>query len=82
LKSSLKNSGFVEQVDAASIGAAIGAIGGGRARTEDSIDHAVGFRIHAKIGDEIKSGAPLGVYTAATKSRRILLVRNCERRIK
>jgi pyrimidine-nucleoside phosphorylase len=56
-----QKSGFVEQVDAASIGAAVGAIGGGRMRAENSIDHAVGFRLHAKIGDEIKSGAPLGV---------------------
>jgi thymidine phosphorylase len=68
-----QNSGFIEQVDAASIGAAIGAIGGGRARTEDSIDHAVGFRIHAKIGDEIKSGAPLGVLYCRNKNQAHLI---------
>jgi pyrimidine-nucleoside phosphorylase len=68
-----QNSGFIEQVDAASIGAAIGAIGGGRARTEDSIDHAVGCRIHAKIGDEIKSGAPLGVLYCRNKNQAHLI---------
>ncbi|HEX8638166.1 MAG TPA: hypothetical protein VF692_08895, partial [Pyrinomonadaceae bacterium] len=56
-----KKSGFVEQIDAAAIGAAIGAIGGGRTRAEDRIDHAVGCRIAAKIGDAVKSGAALGV---------------------
>lgn len=53
--------GFVTSVDAAEIGFAVGAIGGGRARVEDRIDPAVGFLARAKIGDHLAEGSPLGV---------------------
>jgi thymidine phosphorylase len=33
--------------------------GGGRLRLEDRIDHAVGLRIHAKIGDQISASDPI-----------------------
>jgi pyrimidine-nucleoside phosphorylase len=53
--------GFVTRVDAAEIGFAVGAIGGGRARVEDRVDPAVGYLAQAKIGDHLKEGSPLGV---------------------
>jgi thymidine phosphorylase len=53
--------GFVETVDALAIGEAIVAIGGGRRRAEDAIDHAVGYSCEAKIGDEVRAGETLGV---------------------
>lgn len=53
--------GFMEIVDALAIGEAIVAIGGGRQRAEDAIDHAVGYSCEAKVGDEIGSGETLGI---------------------
>jgi pyrimidine-nucleoside phosphorylase len=35
------------------------ALGAGRARKSDSIDHAVGFLIHRKVGDQVARGEPL-----------------------
>jgi pyrimidine-nucleoside phosphorylase len=35
------------------------ALGAGRARKSDPIDHAVGFVIHHKVGDQVKKGDPL-----------------------
>ena len=41
------------------IGEAAVALGAGRAKKGDPIDHAVGFIIHHKVGDIIKAGEPL-----------------------
>lgn len=56
-----KENGFVSEIDALEIGNAIVRIGGGRTRTEDSIDHAVGFSCEKKIGDEVSENEPLGI---------------------
>jgi pyrimidine-nucleoside phosphorylase len=53
--------GFVASVDTAEVGHAIAAIGGGRVRIEDQIDHAVGYAAEAKIGDHVKTGETLGL---------------------
>jgi pyrimidine-nucleoside phosphorylase len=53
--------GFVTQVDAAEIGFAVAAIGGGRVRVEDEIDPAVGYLADARHGDEVREGEALGV---------------------
>jgi pyrimidine-nucleoside phosphorylase len=55
-----ETNGFVESVDALAIGEAIVAIGGGRQRAEDAVDHAVGYSCEAKIGDEVRTGDTLG----------------------
>lgn len=52
-------SGYISQVHARSIGEAAVALGAGRAHKGDPIDHAVGFVIYHKVGDEIKKGEPL-----------------------
>ncbi|CAN5675239.1 pyrimidine-nucleoside phosphorylase [soil metagenome] len=54
-------SGFVSEIDTLAIGNAIALIGGGRIKTEDSIDHAVGFACERKIGEEIKENEILGI---------------------
>ncbi|HEY0427965.1 MAG TPA: thymidine phosphorylase [Pyrinomonadaceae bacterium] len=56
-----KKSGFVAEIDTFALGEAIGAIGGGRIKAEDGIDHAVGYACRAKIGDEIKENETIGV---------------------
>lgn len=52
-------SGFISQVHARSVGEASVALGAGRAKKTDSIDHAVGFVIHKKVGDQVQEGEPL-----------------------
>ena len=52
-------SGYLEQVQARNIGEAAVALGAGRAKKGDPVDHAVGFVIHHKVGDEIEKGEPL-----------------------
>ena len=54
-------SGFVSKIDTLAIGEAVSAIGGGRTKAEDLIDHAVGYACEAKIGDEIRAGETIGI---------------------
>ncbi len=53
--------GYVSKFDALEIGNAVVAIGGGRTRAEDSVDHAVGYECLVKIGDKVERGQPLGI---------------------
>ncbi len=52
-------SGYLAQVHARTVGEAAVALGAGRARKGDPIDHAVGFVIHHKTGDPVREGEPL-----------------------
>jgi pyrimidine-nucleoside phosphorylase len=52
-------SGFISQVHARIVGEASVALGAGRAKKGDPIDHAVGFLIHKKVGDKVKAGEVL-----------------------
>lgn len=52
-------SGFISQVHARIVGEASVALGAGRAKKGDPIDHAVGFLVHHKVGDRIEEGQPL-----------------------
>jgi pyrimidine-nucleoside phosphorylase len=51
--------GYLAQIQARSVGEAAVALGAGRARKSDPIDHAVGFIIHHKVGDPVEKGGPL-----------------------
>ena len=51
--------GFISQVHARSVGEAAVALGAGRAKKGDPIDHAVGFLIRKKVGDSIQKDEPL-----------------------
>jgi pyrimidine-nucleoside phosphorylase len=51
--------GFLSKVDAESIGRAVLVLGGGRQKTDSTIDYAVGTSGLAKIGDEVKAGDTL-----------------------
>jgi pyrimidine-nucleoside phosphorylase len=62
-------SGFVIKVDTEEIGYAIAEAGGGRRRIEDRINPEVGFLADAKIGDELRSGDPIGLVFCANSSR-------------
>src|SRR5262245_58446173 len=52
-------SGFVTAIETDEIGRVVMDWGGGRRRLEDKIDHSVGLRIHARIGDRVNAGDPL-----------------------
>lgn len=52
-------SGFISQVHARIVGEAAVALGAGRAKKGDPIDHAVGFIIHKKVGDPVRAGEVL-----------------------
>lgn len=51
--------GFISQVHARIVGEASVALGAGRAKKGDPVDHAVGFVIHKKVGDKVQKGEPL-----------------------
>ncbi len=51
--------GYISQVNARGVGEASVALGAGRAKKSDSVDHAVGFIIHKKVGDQVQAGEPL-----------------------
>lgn len=52
-------SGYLTRVHARIIGEAAVALGAGRARKGDPVDHAVGFLIHRKVGDYVAQNQPL-----------------------
>ena len=52
-------SGWLSQIDARDVGEASVALGAGRAKKSDAVDHAVGFVIHHKVGDRVEAGQPL-----------------------
>ncbi|HUF38355.1 MAG TPA: thymidine phosphorylase [Anaerolineales bacterium] len=51
--------GYLERIDARTIGEAAVALGAGRAKKGDPIDLAVGFEIPHKVGDRVEKGVPL-----------------------
>lgn len=69
IKVESRRSGFVIKVDTEQIGHAIAEAGGGRVRIKDRIDPEVGFLAEVKIGDEVRSGDPVGLFFCADSSR-------------
>jgi pyrimidine-nucleoside phosphorylase len=51
--------GFVVTIRADLVGRASKALGAGRVRLEDRIDHAAGIRVHKKPGDQVAAGDPI-----------------------
>ena len=51
--------GFVMTMAAEAIGRASNALGAGRTRVGDAVDHAVGVMMLAAPGDEVRAGQPL-----------------------
>lgn len=54
-------SGFVEKIDAESVGIAAMLLGAGRRTKEDIIDHSVGITLRKKVGDQIEPGDIIAV---------------------
>ena len=62
-------SGYISQVHARLVGEAAVALGAGRAKKSDPVDHAVGFLIHKKVGDKIEVGDALFTVHANDESK-------------
>ena len=56
---SAMEAGYVRRCDARAIGVGATRLGAGRSKAEDTVDPAVGVRLHAKIGAEVRLGTPL-----------------------
>ena len=56
--------GIVQRIEPRTIGRAITALGGGRAKVEDEIDPSVGFLLHAKPGESLRAGDRLATILA------------------
>jgi len=54
-----QGSGYLSFADCAAVGRAVSALGGGRTRLEDPIDHAVGVVFTKRQGDAVAAGDPL-----------------------
>jgi pyrimidine-nucleoside phosphorylase len=61
---SADRTGFVSHVEPRAIGRGIIAMGGGRARMDDTVDPSVGFIITARPGEQVKAGEPLATVLA------------------
>lgn len=55
----LETEGRIGRMDAARIGLAAQLLGAGRAKKEDSIDHAVGLVMHKRLGDVVTTKEPV-----------------------
>jgi pyrimidine-nucleoside phosphorylase len=55
--------GFIKMFANEQIGLLLIELGGGRKTKADQIDHAVGFTMHKKIGDQVKKGEPIMTIT-------------------
>jgi thymidine phosphorylase len=60
-------SGSVAAIDTRAVGLAVVALGGGRTRPQDPVDHAVGFSDLASLSDPVDADHPLGVIHARSR---------------
>ena len=77
-----KSDGFVEAIATRDIGLAVVALGGGRTRPQDPVDHAVGLTGLLPVGAEARKGEPLAFVHARTQDAAeaaIISVGNCYR---
>ena len=61
-------SGVIAALDTAEIGWTAVHMGAGRQKKEDIIDHAVGFVLPMKVGDQVQAGDVLGVIHAENEA--------------
>ena len=64
-----RREGFVESIDARGVGLAVVALGGGRTRPSNDIDHGVGFTALAEIGAHATPSDPIGIVHARSDAQ-------------
>jgi thymidine phosphorylase len=60
--------GYVQEIDTRSVGLVVVALGGGRMRVGDSIDHTVGLSEMAGLGEQVDHDRPIAVVHARSES--------------
>ncbi|WP_378945321.1 thymidine phosphorylase [Mesorhizobium sp. ANAO-SY3R2] len=63
-----KRDGFVKGIATRDVGLAVVALGGGRTRPDDKVDHAVGLSGLLPVGAEVRAGEPLALVHARSAS--------------
>jgi thymidine phosphorylase len=63
-----ETSGVVTAMDTRAVGVAVVALGGGRRRADDAIDHSVGLTGMCALGDAMDDNRPLAIVHAASDS--------------
>ena len=61
-------SGYIARIDAREVGLTCVAMGGGRQKKGDPIDHRVGILVNAKVGAQVTAGDELGLVFAADEA--------------
>jgi len=61
-------SGYIQAMDTRAIGVAVVALGGGRVRTEDDIDYAVGYSDVLPVGAHLKEGGTIATVHARNEA--------------
>ncbi len=64
-----KDAGTITSIDTRALGVAVVAIGGGRTRAADPVDHAVGLAELALVGDVVDKDTPLGLVHARNEEQ-------------
>lgn len=64
-----KKPGAVTSIDTRAVGMIVVALGGGRTRPQDSVDHAVGLTSLAGLGDQVGPDQPLAIVHARTQAQ-------------
>lgn len=64
----LAKGNFISHIETRDIGVAVVALGGGRKRSEDKLDHSVGLEHIAALGDRVDAQTPLAHIYAADES--------------
>ena len=59
-----ERAGAVQRIDTRAVGMVVVALGGGRSRPQDAVDHAVGLTWLAGLGDDVGPDRPLGIVHA------------------
>ena len=60
--------GYVDSIDTRSVGLVVVALGGGRLRVEDQVDHSVGLTDVAAVGERVDRDRPLAIVHARSQS--------------
>lgn len=60
--------GVVAEIDPLPLGYGLIAMGGGRTRQDQRIDHGVGFELAVRVGDRVTAGQPLATVHAADEA--------------
>lgn len=76
-----ERNGVLAAVDARAVGTMAIELGAGRRRLGESIDHAVGFELHRRPGDEVAAGDPLITIHAASHDAAEEVVSSVQRAI-